>query len=290
MSMTNPYNGGEYQHNNPKLIDPSELNNYTLEDYGLTIDAVKANHFGIDVTDPRTGEHLPDAFYKSKIESAVALVEKMLDIVILPRYVREHVDFYRNDFESFMYIHTQQRPIVQLENVALEYGGNLVFNYPPQWWRVYHLAGHIEMLPSLLLSGGDNINLAMAYSGYPMIAGIPYTVGNEYAPQLFHVEYIAGMLPPARRGVTQQWEMHPDLWNLIIKIALKEVFQQWGRLIIGAGIANMSLDIDGVSQSIDTTQSAMYGGAYADIAQLDRDIEELYNGLKSYYGTNLGIV
>lgn len=290
--MNNPYqgNGAEYTHNNPKMVDLSKINDYTLGSFGLTVDAVKANHFGIDVTDPRTGEHLPDAFYKSKIEAAVALAEKKLDIVILPRYVTEHADFYRNDFESFMYIHTQQKPVLQLEKVALEYGGSMVFNYPADWWRVYQLAGHIEMLPTLLLSGGNNLSLAQAYSGYPMIAGVPYTTGNEFAPQMFHVEYVAGMLPPARSGVTNTWEMHPDLWNLIIKIALKEVFQQWGRLIIGAGIANMTFNIDGVSQSIDTTQSAMYGGAYADISQLDRDILELYNGLKSYYGTNVGLL
>ena len=291
MSMNNPYEGNQYQHNNTQLVDLSMVNSYTLESFGFTVDAVKSNHFGIDITDPRTGEHLPDSFYKAKLEAAVALVEKKLDIVILPRYVKEHVDFYRNDFESFMYLHTQQKPIVQLEKVILEYGGSTVFNYPAQWWRVYKLPGHIEMLPTLMLSGGgNNLNLAQAYSGYPMIAGIPYTVGNEFAPQMFHIEYVAGMLPPERAGVTQPHEMHPDLWNLVIKIALKEVFQQWGRLIIGAGIANMTLSIDGVSQSIDTTQSAMYGGAYADIAQLDRDIEELFNGLKSYYGMNLGLI
>jgi hypothetical protein len=293
MSMNNPYqgNGQQYEHNNPQLVDRSKVNEYTLKDYGLTVDAVKANHFGIDVTDPRTGEHLPDAFYESKIESAVAQVEKMLDIVILPRYLTEHHDFYRSDFESFMYIHTAQKPILQVEVVRLEYGGGTVFNYPAKWWRVYNLPGHLEMLPTLMLSGdGGNLNLSQVYSGYPMIAGIPYTVGNNYAPQMFHLEYIGGMLPPSRRGVTQSHEMHPDLWNLIIKITLKEVFQQWGRLIIGAGIANMTLSIDGVSQSIDTTQSAMYGGASADIAQLDRDIDGLYKALKSYYGTNVGLV
>jgi hypothetical protein len=291
MAMTNPYGGNPYSHNNPQQIDVSKIDELTLESFGLTVDAVKANHFGIEVTDPRTGEHLSDAFYKSKIESAVASVEKMLDVVILPRYVSEHADFYRNDFESFMYLHTQQKPILQIQAVNLEYGGNLVFKYPTQWWRVYNLAGSIEMVPTLLYSGEQgSLNLAQVYSGYPMIAGIPQTTGSEYAPQMFHLEYVAGMLPPARRGVTQTYEMHPDLWNMIIKIALKEIFIVWGRLIIGAGIADMTLSIDGVSQTINTTQSAMYGGAYADVVQLDRDIKDLYTTLKSYYGNNLGLV
>ncbi|AYJ75159.1 hypothetical protein BSP36_072 [Bacillus phage BSP36] len=283
--------GNPYQHNNPQHIDINDVDKFTLESYGLTVDAVKLNHFGVDVTNPKTGEFLPDAFYKSKIESAVAAAEKKLDIVILPRVLREHHDFYRNDFQSFMYIHTFSKPILQVEKVRLEYGGNAIYNYPTKWWRVYNLPGHLEMLPNTTLAGGgNNLSLIQAYSGYPMVAGLPQTVGNNFAPQMLHVEYVAGMLPPKRSGVTQPLEMHPDLWNMIIKMALREVFEQWGRLIIGAGIANMSISMDGFSQSIDTTQSAMYGGASADIVQLDKDIEELYTGLKSYYGTNLGLI
>ncbi|QVW28806.1 hypothetical protein [Bacillus phage SWEP1] len=289
--FTNEERGYQYQHNNEKLIALEDIEKLRLEDYGLTVDAVKMNHFGISVTDPRTGEYMPDEFYQSKIEQAVAQAEKKLDIVILPRYNSEHHDYYRNDFESFMFLRTHQRPIMQAEKITLEYGGGTVFNYPTKWWKVYKLEGHLEMLPTLMLSEqGQNMNLAQVYSGYPMIAGIPHLVGNNYAPQMFHVEYVAGMLPPKRRGVSQPWEMHPDLWTLIIKIALKEVFQQWGRLIVGAGIASMDISIDGISQHIDTTQSAMYGGASADIMQLDRDISELVDGLKSYYGVNLGII
>lgn len=280
-----------YQHNNPKNIDINDVNKYTLADYGLTVDAVKLNHFGVSVTDPRTGEHLPDAFYESKLEAAVAQAEKMLDIVILPRFLKEHHDFYSNDFTSHTFIHTFHKPILQVEHVQLEYGGTSLYRYPSKWWKVYHLPGHLQMLPNTLLSGGsDGLSLAQAYSSYPMVTGLPQFVGRNSAPQLFHVEYIAGMLPPSRRGVTAPNEMHPDLWNLIIKLTLKEVFQQWGRLILGAGIAGMTLSIDGVSQSIDTTQSAMYGAASADIAQLNEDIARLYDGLKSYYGTNVGLI
>src|SRR5690606_8460616 len=128
--ITNNDNGYPYKHNNPQNIDLSTVENYTLADYGLTFDAVKSNHFGIRVTDPRTGEHLPAAFCNAKIESAVGTVEKMLDMIILPRVITEHHDFYSNDFESFMYIRTHHRPILQVEEVKLEYGRSMVFKYP----------------------------------------------------------------------------------------------------------------------------------------------------------------
>ncbi|AII28093.1 tail fiber protein [Bacillus phage Bobb] len=289
--FTNEETGQPYGHNNPKNINLEDVNKYTLKDYGLTTDAVKLNHFGVSVTDPRTGEYLPDAFYESKIEAAVAQAEKMLDIVILPRVLTEHHDFHSNDYTSYTFIHTFHKPILQVEKVTLEYGEGTLYRYPTRWWRVYNLPGHLQMMPNTLLSGGnDGLSLVQAFTGYPNVSGLPQTSGRHYAPQMFHVEYVAGMLPPSRRGVTAPNEMHPDLWNMIIKLALKEVFEQWGRLIIGAGIANMSIDIDGISQSIDTTQSAMYGGASADIVQLNEDIEKLRVGLKSYYGSNLGLI
>lgn len=288
-SDDNSLKGSPYGHNNVQTVNLADVEKFTLDDYGLSVDAVKLNHFGVTVTDPRTGEHLPDPFYKSKLEAAVAQVEKMLDIVILPRVLSEHHDSYGNS--SSMFIHTFHKPILQVEAVRVEYGESQLYNYPTKWWRVHNLPGHLEMLPNTMLTGGNNgLSLIQAYSGYPNITGLPSTAGRHYAPQLFHVEYVAGMLPPTRSGVTKPNEMHPDLWNLIIKVALKEVFEQWGRLIIGAGIANMSMSIDGVSQSIDTTQSAMYGGASADINQLDVDIQGLYRGLKSYYGSNLGLI
>ncbi len=46
-------------------------------------------------------------------------------------------------------------------------------------------------------------------------------------------------------------------------------------LIIGAGIANQSVSVDGVSQSIGTTQSAMFGGASARIEAYNKDLKEV---------------
>lgn len=42
-----------------------------------------------------------------------------------------------------------------------------------------------------------------------------------------------------------------------------------------AGIANQSVSIDGVSQSIGTTQSAMFGGASARIEAYSKDLKEV---------------
>ena len=68
---------------------------------------------------------------------------------------------------------------------------------------------------------------------------------------------------------------------------MKELFKVGGRLIIGAGIASRSLSMDDVTESVVTTQSAMYGGYSADILQIDADIKDLVSKLRSYFGTNM---
>lgn len=56
-------------------------------------------------------------------------------------------------------------------------------------------------------------------------------------------------------------------------------------LIIGAGIANQSVSIDGVSQSIGTTQSAMFGGASARIQAYSDDLKDsLIPALRMRFG------
>src|SRR5699024_6190513 len=100
--LSNNNSGDPYRHNNQQHVNLDEVDDYTLEDYGLNVDSIKSDHFGVDITDHRTGEELPDSFYESKQETAISTIEKELDIVIRPRVVTEHQDFNRNDFESHM--------------------------------------------------------------------------------------------------------------------------------------------------------------------------------------------
>ena len=74
------------------------------------------------------------------------------------------------------------------------------------------------------------------------------------------------------------------LKELIYKKAVIGILQVWGDLILGAGIASSSISIDGLSQSIGTTQSAMFGGASARCEEYRKDIEALIPVLRQKYG------
>ena len=125
------------------------------------------------------------------------------------------------------------------------------------------------------------------FNGYPQLAGVYPPSGATFAPQMIRLEYVSGMLPRKKAGRNKPWEMPPELEQLVIKYALKEIYQVWGNLIIGAGIANKTLEVDGITETIGTTQSAMYGGASAQILQINEDIKELLDGLRAYFGYNM---
>lgn len=279
-----------YSNGNPKRIPLDAVDKYTLADYGFDVAGVKEQIFGLQVIDPNTGEELPESYYTQAINSAVANAEKKFDIKILPRFVHEQKDFYNNNYNSFNYLKLNSRPALQVEQFSMNAYNQTLLDYPSGWWKVSCLGGSIQLMPTLAGFMNDGVPFSTSFMGQTPLLNTGAYNSQGYAPQIFHVNYVAGMLPQARDGVTEEWEMPPDLKFLILKESAKSVLEIWGRLIIGAGIASKSFEMDGISEQIVTTQSAMYGGASADILQLNGDIEALTGGLKAYFGTNIGII
>lgn len=307
-----------YSHNNPKLIDLAEIESITPADYGLTPEAIKASMFGVKVVDPSTGNEMGDSFYTYAIETAISKIETELDIVILPRLVTEHKDYNYAEYSSYMFLHAKSKPILQVEELGLEANGSYKRNYPSEWWKVYNRPGHIQVASAPLYGAiGGHVGGGIAtftggvafggygdglysgyggglYSGYGSLPNgsslggykpNPVSGGNQNSyPQLIHVSYIAGMLPQRRAGVTEEWEMPTLLNELIVKMASKQIFQQWGRLVVPMGVASKSLTIDGISESVSYTSSATNGAIKSEISQLDEDISDGLNKLRGYYG------
>lgn len=303
-----------YSHNNPKLVDLETIESITPSDYGLTPEAIKASMFGVKVVDPNTGNEMGDSFYTYAIETSISKVETELDIVILPRLVSEHKDYNYAEYSSYMFLHAKSKPILQVETLGLEVNGSYKRNYPSEWWKVYNRPGHIQVASAPLygaISGNMGGGIA-TFSGGASFGGFdggyggrlhgglsslpngsslggykpnPVSGGNQNSyPQLIHVSYIAGMLPQRRAGVTEEWEMPTLLNELIIKMASKQIFQQWGRLVVPMGISSKTLTIDGISESVSYTSSATNGAIKSEIGQLDEDIADGLNKLRGYYG------
>lgn len=286
--------GQAYSSGNPQRVEPSQVNEYTIDSFGITVDAVKEQMFGMNVVDPITGKALPDSYYKSAIKSAVAWAEKRFDIKILPRFVVEEKDFNFNEANSYLYQRLLQRPILQVESFNVNMNGTGYIDFPSRWWKVESLGGTIQIMPGYGMQFAnfyaDPYSSDMQMGASLSYNVLPYGQNGVTSPQAFHVNYIAGMLPQAREGVEEVWEMPEDLKWVLLKEAVKDVLQIWARLILSPGIASQSLSIDGISEQKTSTASAMYNGARSDIIQLNEDIEYLSKGLDAKFGLRITMI
>lgn len=233
----------------------------------LTVPQLKQRYlFGIDLTDDR-GVPLPDEVYTFYILAAIKWMEHQLDIKLLPTTIeREAHDYYRADYPEFNIIQLDDYPVISVEEFRVEYpSGQTVINYPPEWLRLDKNHGIVRIVPT----AGTLSNILIAQGGSFLPAVFS---GLSHLPDLFHVTYTAG------------FEKIPEnILDLIGMFASIGPFNIFGDLITGAGIGNISVGMDGLSQSITTTQSAMYGGYGSRTLQYAKQIKEQVPLLRRYY-------
>jgi hypothetical protein len=235
--------------------------------------------FGINLKDSE-GNPFPDELLQTYLDSAISWTEKKLNIAIMPREEEEHHDYFLQDYSNWGFLKLWKKPVMEVHSLEMYYGDRPMFTIPKDWLKVDELSGQIQIFPTSGSAGGMIIT-ANGSLVTPVLSG---NVG--YAPKLWKVKYKAGMVQPdeAEPHVYRRAHIHPDLEELVYKRASAAIMTVWGDLILGAGIANQSISIDGLSQSIGTTQSPMYGGASARINQLNEDVKDLMKALRSYYG------
>lgn len=254
---------------NPILSDASD----TIEGAGLaiqgalTVPQLKQRYmFGVDLTND-SGEPLPDEVFRFYILSAIEWMEKQLDIPLLPtRYTNEKHDYYRDDYEQFTLIQLDNYPVIDVEEFRVQYPtGQNVIVWPKTWIRLDKAAGHVRVVPtsgtlSQILIGQGGSYLPAIYNGM------------THLPDLFELDYIAG------------FEAIPsDILDLVGMFASLGPFHIFGDLIAGAGIANISLSIDGLSQNIGTTSSATNSGYGSRVINYLKQIKEQIPNLRRYY-------
>lgn len=292
----------EYEYyGNPKTIRKTDYDRLNQIDYnalGITIDRVKLELLGLrdDLTDPTTGKEYPDAFYTEMINKAVAKTEKEFDIVVRPRIRHERLDFNQTEFNSYVALRTYERPIIQVDELKFIFNNQSTYDFPDEWLKVTARYGQIEVQPNFMMGFDSSYNmLGLSMFEAPSEQDLldPNSYGStQFAPQMVGCTYIAGMLPQKANevGINSDIFIQPDLVAYIAKDAAIEVLERWGRLILGAGISGYSATIDGISTSVDSTQSAENTGSSADIKLIQEDMKDMRSALQSYYGYNLGFL
>lgn len=229
--------------------------------------------FGIPLED-MYGNKMKEGMLEHYIRSAIQQTQRMLQIIIEPMTIENEVhDYYAGDFLSWSFMQLHKRPIMEVDALSMYFGDRKMFDIPIGWVRSHSISGQIQLFP--VSGSAGSIILTQNGSFMPLMVGM-----YSNAPGIWRVSYKVGMK-----------EVPDDLVEYIMKRASVGILQVWGDLIIGAGIANQTISLDGLSQSIGTTQSPQFSGSGARIKNYMDDMKELEKRLKdTYLGINLGVV
>lgn len=237
----------------------------SLIDSRFKVDNLIKNYLiGLDLRD-NEGNEFPESLYYHHLNAAIQYTCRLLNIVITPVELEERHDYYNTDFSNWGYMSLYKKPAISVESIQLMYGNKSVTSIPSEWIRVSKMSSTLQLFPT------EGSSSALIITGDGRLLQVPGYWDN--APQLWNVKYKAGF----------EGELPFDLMDFIYKRAAVNVLTIWGDLIGGAGIANASISIDGLSQSYGTTKSAGANAASARCNMYNEDMKNSLNVLKSTY-------
>jgi hypothetical protein len=258
-----------------ELSDPVQGTNDPAFDI-ISVSELKTNYlFGIDLTDDN-GVPYPDSMFEWYIKSAVSWVEHRLDLPLRPKSIAdERHDYYKQDYESYIYIHLKEYPVTAVTKVQMVLPGDtIVQDFDTSWFQLRKDSGVLHIVPGT--GGASTILFGSGGAWLPF-----YRNANQWVPDVFRVTYTAGF---------EEGQFPDDIRDVVGKVAAFGPLHIAGDLLGGAGIASQSLSIDGLSQSYNTTSSATNSGYGSRILAYNRDIKEQIPTLRKYYKGNAMVV
>jgi len=243
----------------------------------ISVSELKTNYlFGLDLTDDE-GTDYSDTLYQWFIKSAVSWLEIKLDMPIRPTsYTDERHDYYREDYEKYIWMKLKHYPVIDVAEVNMVLPGEeVVQTFDRDWIHIQHDSGQLNIVPG---TAGSGTILMGAGGGW-----LPFIYGrHRHIPDVFRVDYTAGFATG---------EVPDIIRDAVGKIASFGPLNIAGDLLGGAGIASQTVSIDGLSQTYNTTSSATNAGYGARLLQYSKEIKEVIPTLRRYYkGNGLTIV
>lgn len=256
----------------------------------ITVTKLKKTYlFGVIVRNRETGEPLSNDAYKQAIDTAVSMFEHYLDISIAPvRGFVEYKDYHLNEYAEWGYMQLDNIPVEKVQSIKMVYFRDesgepiVVQEIPGSWIRLNNHDGLIRMIPNTRFPSQLQINEAGSF--------FPEILRATQIPHLWQITYDYGFC---------SGNIPIMLNQAIAMMAAIIVLITAGHLILGAGIAGTNISLDGLSQGIQTTQSAENSGFSAVI----KDYKDLLFGkvkddpfawiniLKNYYkGQTINII
>ncbi|WP_307535397.1 hypothetical protein [Paenibacillus sp. W4I10] len=173
-------------------------------------------------------------------------------------------DYDAQRWQNFGFLQLRQRYVSKLADFKLvAYVGQISIDFMkhPDWIKLYKKSGQLHV--------------ATKGVGVPMLGGYPtgynsapFAVGMmSRTPQVFHVDYTAGL---TKEQLTE------DIRAVVGKQAAIATLGVAGTAVL-AGVANYSLSLDGVVESVQTTASATSSTYSAHIKQLQQEVDSFFD-------------
>jgi hypothetical protein len=235
----------------------------------MTIEELRTLYlFGVDLTDDANRPY-PAELFAHYLRSAIAHLEHLADLTLIPTKVIERHDYYRRDFQKFCFLQLFRSPVISVQAVAVEYPlDNDVLSFPASSIRLDRHAGQVQILPT---AGNMTQMLVSAGGAYlPLFFG-----GVDHIPDLLRVEYFAGF---------ELGKIPENLKQYVGMLAAVGPLNIAGDLVAGAGIMSKSISIDGLSKSLSTTNSSTNAGYGARLLEYRKSLKSLEEVIKKFYG------
>lgn len=256
----------KYRKNTGAVISPSELQ--SLYFYGLNVRS-------------KDGSQMSSDTIRGHILSAQKEVERFLSIKFQPTLIEEKLSYYKSDYLNGFPIFNTKYPAH--EGYALI---GLINNisqvvYPREWISTSSDPDQQNpRLITLVPTGSSNVTGDMNV----ILTGVMTQLGLQRyknIPNYWTVQYRTG------------FDATPiELIDIVGKFAAIKILTILGDLVFGnPGVSNMSLSIDGLSQSTGTVNGAKNSAFGGRIAQYSSDIKESLNRFKTQYrGINMSVL
>jgi hypothetical protein len=239
----------------------------------LTVKVFKDDYlFGISLVDD-DGKRMTDSVISRKINKATGILEDRLDITIIPTIfssannTQEKRDYRAEDFFNWSYLKLNQFPVISVESIKLMFPSNTtLISYPTEWFKVNKDSGIVQMLPS---AGQIPSFYTQDGTFLPEII-----LAKKMVPQMIEIEYTAGF---------EEGKIPININEAIGLLTVLDILPIVGDLVAGAGIASTSISIDGLSQSVQTTSSAMYGAYAARQEECKKRLADILVDLRNQY-------
>ncbi len=249
------YNIREDNKNEDSLITPQELRELYL--------------FGINLNDA-DGNEMPDSMLQHYIDAAQEWLETEVPGLTFKEIeiVDEIHDYYVDDYMNFGIVRPFKFPVKSVSRWAIQFPLQTeVLRFDVSWVRVDSVGGQINLVPtegtlsSIILGVGGSF-LPLLYNAL------------DFVPGIIHIDYKIGFdgknIPVLAK----------DLIGKKASISLLGII---GDLVLGAGIAAKSISLDGLSQSVNTTASAIYSAYSARITLYQKSIKDDLKKFITYY-------